>query len=207
MSITFVRRIIEVFIGLFVIAGIIAIIRAIAAAASGAFGSVSLPITTDTPTVTQLASDGLYRWTHGMITVTGQPVAHLLEIATRLAGLALLVIAMLALRKLLLALATGDLFTDANIALLRKIGIALLAVCALSVVKAVVLQTVVLNGAQMPEGFVLHPSISWNVDDVTNIWLDYSVPIWTFILGALALLTGEAFKSGKAYREDSESVV
>lgn len=207
MSITFVRRIIEVFAGFFVLAGVIAIIRAISAAFSGEFGTLSWAITTDTPLVTQLASGGAYQWTHGLLTVTGHPVLQGLEIGSRLAALALLVIAMLALRKLLLALASGDLFTDENIAMLRRIGQALLAVCAISVVKAIVIQAAILDSVQMPEGFLLHASISWNAQNVTNIWLDYTVPISTFVLGALALLTGEAFKSGKAYRDDSESVV
>ena len=65
----------------------------------------------------------------------------------------------------------------------------------------------ILSAVTMPGGMLLHPSISWDVKGMTNIWLHYDVPLFTFTLGGLALLFAEAFRVGTAYREDSESVV
>lgn len=207
MSIKFTRRLIEVFIGLFVIGGIIKLVRALAAATSGDFGTVSWPISSDSPASTDLVSGGAFSWTHGNLAVTDMPFARLFELATELAALGLLIVSMLALRRLLLSLASGDVFTDDNIAALRRIGFSLIGICALSISVVLLLQPAILSNTVMPDGFLLHPSISWNEKGVTNIWLEYEVPVFTFLLGALAILTGEAFKSGKAYREDSESVV
>jgi hypothetical protein len=119
----------------------------------------------------------------------------------------MMIIAFLALRRILLALAGGDLFTAENIADLRRIGWMMLGACVVSVIDAVLLQSIILQSAEMPSGMVLHPSISWDVAGVDNVWMDYSPPIGTFMLGALAFLTAGAFKSGMEFREDSESVV
>ena len=207
MSVTFIRRVIEVFIGLFILGIVIASVRAVASLVSGSFGTVSWPIASDLPQPVELASSGLLRWTHGRIVLTDQPFAHAFDLATGIGILVLLILAMLSLRKLLLAVAGGDPFTSANIAHLRKIGWLLIAVCIVSVFNAVVLQSIILSAAEAPQGIALHPSISWDVAGVENVWMDYTVPVWTFMLGALAFITAGAFQAGKDYREDSESVV
>ena len=81
------------------------------------------------------------------------------------------------------------------------------AVCGLSVIHAAILQASILSVVAAPEGTVLHPAISWDVKGMTNVWLHYDVPVFTFVLGGLALLFAEAFRVGAAYRTDSESMV
>lgn len=207
MSNVFARRLIEVFIILLVMGGALKFFRGVLAASEGSFGTIAWPISSDSPIVNDLASHGMFDWSHGTLFVTGMPFARLFELGLEFAALALMIVAMLALRQLLTALSKGEIFTDANIVAFKRIGLPLFGVAAISVVGTLILQPLILSQAVMPEGYLLHPSISWNAKDVNNVWLEYDVPIFTFLLGALAMLTGEAFKSGKAYREDSESVV
>ena len=111
------------------------------------------------------------------------------------------------MRRLLIRFAQGDLFNQANANELRKVGLLFIAICAVSVVSVLVLQPMMLTAIAAPSDMVLHPSISWDVADMKNVWLDYSPPVVMFALGGFALLLAEAFKTGLAYREDSESVV
>ena len=142
-----------------------------------------------------------------LLIVPDQPIAHAFDLAVGCVTLAMFVVALLALRQVLKRFAAGDFVVEENTAALRRIGLLLLATCALSVVHAMVLQPLILSAVVMPEGAVLHPSISWNVKGMQNIWLHYDVPLVTFTLGGVAMLLSEAFRAGSVYRQDSESVV
>ena len=207
MSNTLLRRLVEIFIGLIVLGWGLEVGRSVNAVLSGNFGTVAWPIVTDSPAGQHLASPGELSWTHGLVRISDQPIAQAIDLFDSLLALLLLVVALLSLRRLLIALAEGKVFTAETVGLLRRIGFALLAICLVSVLDAVLIQSIILQSADMPQGMVLHPSISWSENNVANIWLDYDVPLGTFMLGVLALLMSEAFRAGKSYREDSESVV
>ena len=116
MSVTFIRRVIEIIIGLFVIGIVIGAVRAAASLISGSFGKVSWPIASDLPQPIELASTGQLRWTHGDVVLSGQPFAHAFDLVTTIGVLVMMIVAFLALRRILLALAGGELFTPENIA-------------------------------------------------------------------------------------------
>jgi len=208
MSAKFIRRIIEAFIAIFAIGIAIRIIRFVAAMIGGDFGTLTWPVQAGAiGDQTQLTGGAAISFSEGLLTVTGQPMAHAFDLAVSGATLAVFMTALLVLRKVLIRFAEGDLVVEANTAGLRKIGIMLLAICALSAFHALILQPAILAAVTMPNGMVLHPSISWDVAGMVNIWLHYDVPLFTFTLGGLSLLFAEAFRAGTAYREDSESVV
>jgi len=208
MSAKFIRRIVEVFIAIFVIGIAIRFIRSVAAFFGGEFGTISWPVQAGSiGDQTHLSGDALISFDDGLLIVPDQPVAHIFDLAIGAATLAMFIIALLALRQLLIRFAEGEFVVDANTAALRRIGVILLAVCGLSVVHALILQPLILSAVTMPDGMILHPSISWDVKGMQNIWLHYDVPLATFTLGGLALLFSEAFRAGTAYREDSESVI
>lgn len=207
MSAKLIRRIVEFFILVCCLGIVLDLVRTVLAALSGDFGTVAWHVSAAEPRVTELASTGEIAWSDGILTVTGQPVAHILDLVGHFAAVALLVLALLALRRVLLAFTHGEVFIAANIAALRRVGYALLGICAISVVSVLLLQPIILGAVEMPAGYVLHSSLSSNTPDMQNLWLEYDVPVLTFLLGGLALLVGEAFRNGMAYREDSESVV
>jgi hypothetical protein len=208
MNVMVIRRIVEVFIAIFAIGAVSNIWRGIRTALSDEFGQLHWPLqAADAAEHLELGGGGAIHLTHGVITVSGQPMAQLLDMLVDLSAIGLFIIALLALRKLLIRFAWGDPFNHENADGLRKIGLALLVICALSVAQVLILQPIILAAAQMPAGMVLHPSISWDVAGMKNVWLDYEVPIFTFVLGGIAMLFSQAFKIGMAFREDSESVV
>ncbi len=208
MSAKFVRRLVELFVAIFVIGIAIRIIRFVAAAFGGAFGTLTWPVQASAiGDRVPLTGDALIRFDDGLLVVPGQPMAYAVDLLVSCATLIIFVVALLALRKVLIRFAEGEFVVDANTAALRKIGILLLAVCGLSVLHALILQPIILAAVTLPDGMVLHPAISWDVKGVKNIWLHYDVPLFTFTLGGLALLFSEALRAGSVYREDSESVV
>lgn len=207
MSAKLIRRIVEIFILVFSLGIVLDLARSIFAALSGDFGTFGWHVSAGEPGIMKLGSSGAISWTDGTLTLTGQPVAHALDLVAHIVSVALLLLALFALRRVLISFTEGAVFTQPNVVSLRRIGQALLAVCAISVASVLVLQPIILGAVEMPAGYVLHPSISSNIGDVRNLWLDYDVPIFTFLLGGLALLIAEAFRNGTAYREDSESVV
>ena len=203
-----IRRIIEVAIGLFFVGGFLMIGRAVAQMFDGEFGTVTWPVQASAYELeVAVGESAKTTYPEGLLMITGQPFWHAIDLAFSIAGIAIFITALMLLRGVLASFARGDLVTTGNADALRKIGWILLAACGLSVVHALVLQPAIIAAVTPPEGTILHPSLSWNVKGATNIWLHYDVPIFTFVLGALALLFAEAFRVGTAYREDSESVV
>jgi len=207
MSATLIRRLVELFVAIFAIGIAVRVIRFVAAALGGDFGTLTWPVQASSVGTRAQLGNAQIDFGDGLLLVPDQPIGHAIDLGITCTSLALLVIALLALRRVLIRFAGGDFVVDANTAELRKIGLLLLAVCGLSVVHALVLQPLILSAVTVPDGMVLHPAISWDVKGAQNVWLHYDVPLVTFTLGGLALLLSEAFRVGSAYREDSESVV
>lgn len=208
MSAKVIQRIVEFFIFLVVIGVAISVLRDLAALVSGEFGTVGWRVSAaDVGQTIDLSEQASIAMTHGNLAVSNQPLAWTIEAISSLGQAILFLLALLATRRLLIRFTQGDLFNQANAAELRKIGLLLLVVCAVSVVSTLAIQPMILSAVSTPSDMVLHPSISWNVKDMKNVWMDYSVPVGMFALGGIALLFAEAFKAGLAYREDSESVV
>ena len=209
MSAKFVRRFVELFIAIFMFGVVTRFIRVIGYSYHGLFsGSLAWPVQAGAiGEMSPLGSDASVSFTDGILIVPDQPIAHALQLSVFAATSVIFIIALLVLRKVLVRFGEGEFVTDSNTSALRRIGLLLLASCALSVLQALILQPIILSAVTMPEGMILHPSISWDVKGMTNIWLHYDVPLFTFTLGGLALLFAEVFRVGTAYREDSESVV
>jgi hypothetical protein len=208
MSAKFIRRIVEVIIAIFFTGGFLLIGRAVAKMFDGDFGTLSWPIQAGAYQLEVLVDEGARAtFDDGILVVSGQPFWHSVDLIFSIATIGIFITTLIILRTVLVSFAEGDLVNAKNAGALRKIGLMLFAVCGLSVLHALILQPAILASVTAPAGTVLHPSISWNVAGVKNIWLHFDVPILTFTLGGLALLFSEAFKAGTAYREDSESVV
>lgn len=207
MSPKLIRRVVEFFVVVFVLGICLDLLRSILAAMAGEFGTLNWHVSAADPRIATLGTNAQVAWSDGILSVTGQPFGHLLDLTAHIVSAGLLLLALIALRRLLLAFAEGAVFTPGNIGSLRRIGQCLLTVCAISVVATLALQSIIMGAAEMPADTVLHPSLSRNVAEVDNLWMEYDVPIFTFLLGGLALLLAAAFENGMAYREDSESVV
>lgn len=207
MSAKVIRRLTEALIGLFMLGVVINIVKAIASAVSGSFGTVRWTASTTEPVSRAMGENGSYQISHGTMAVEGQPFLGIVDLIASLAMLGVLIVALLALRKLLLNFADGQFFDERNSQLLSRIGKMLMIGVAISVAMALIIQPLMLDAIGPIEGVALHPSLSSNAADVENIWLEYSVPVMTFLLGGLALLTAEAFKRGMEYRIDSEGVL
>ena len=208
MSAVLIRRVVEVFIALFAIGGLLKVARSIGALNSGEFGQLSWPIqAADLTQKIDLSDQAMVHLTYGYISVGEHPFAGILDLAIDLSFIVLFIVALLALRRLLMRFSEGNLFDEQNIAGLRRIGFALLTICGLSLAQVFFVQPMILSAVEMPADMVLHPSISWDVAGMQNVWLDYEVPIFTFVLGGIAILFSQAFKIGLDFRKDSESVV
>lgn len=208
MSAKLIRRVIEFVIVLFFISGFLLIGRSAAAVLDGRFGTITWPVQAGAYGLkADLGEGALVSFVDGSLTVSDQPFWYGVDLSFSLVTIGIFIAALMFLRGVLASFAQGDLLNEANAESLRKIGMILLAACALSVLHALVLQPAILAAVSPAEGTVLHPSISWDVKGMTNIWLHYDPPIVTFALGGLALLFAQAIRSGANYRKDSESVV
>lgn len=208
MSAKVIRRIVEIVIGLFFIGGFLMIGRATAQMFDGQFGTVTWPVQAGAYDLeVAMGERATTSFVDGTLSVSGMPFWHAIDLTFSIAAIGIFITALMLLRGVLASFTRGDLVTAENAGALRKIGWLLLAACVLSVVHALVLQPAIISAVDPAEGTILHPSLSWNVKGMTNIWLHYDVPVFTLVLGGLALLFAEAFRVGTAYRKDSESVV
>jgi Protein of unknown function (DUF2975) len=208
MSARVIQRIVEVFVFLVVAGILLGLLRDIAAMVAGEFGTVSWQVSAaDVGQTIDLHEGAAISMTHGNLAVDNLPIAAVIEALSSIGQAALFLIALLALRRLLMRFAQGDLINQANADELRRVGYLFIAICAVSVFSVLALQPMVLAAVPAQPHIALHPSISWDVAGMKNVWLDYSPPVVMFSVGGFALLLAEALKTGLAYREDSESVV
>lgn len=208
MKVTVVHRTVDLFIGIFAIAGLISIARSIASIYRGEFGTVKWPVQAESVgTVVELADNSMIRFYDGELSVTGQPLAHAIELIAYLGTMAIFLLALFALRKILSGFAEGEIVVERNAIALRKVGWLLFGACGISILQTLMLQPIILAAVAIPDQMALHPSISWDIEGVSNIWLHYSPPLVTFLLGGLALSFAAAIRAGAEYRQDSESVI
>ncbi|MDE1466515.1 DUF2975 domain-containing protein [Aurantiacibacter sp. D1-12] len=205
------RRFVDLLIGLFVIAGLAALIQAFGAYSEGKFHMVSYPASSENIEMIVLDpgpdADAFWQLKEGTIRVDNHSWLRATRLLGRLAVLGLLIGVFWQLRGMLTRVGQGDVFNDENIASLRNIGKFLLITSILSISITFMTQYAILDAIPPLEDRHIHPSISWNKPDVENIWLEYSPPIVPMLLAMVAFITAGAFKSGKQFREDSESVV
>jgi len=208
MSVKFIRRIVDVFIIIFSLGVGFRIFRAVSSLNSNEAGSLRWPVQSAAAYKEVPFGEGAsIASSSAELVVPDQFFGLLLDSAASLVTLMLFLLVLFTLRKVLMQFSAGETFTEDNVIGIPNIGLALLGVCAVSVVHAAVIQFIILGAVDVPLGSVLHASLSWDVAGMDNVWLDYEVPLFTFVLGCIALLFSEAFRAGTAYREDSESVV
>lgn len=208
MSAKFIRRVIEVFIAILFFGAFLQVGRAIAAMFEGKFGTLRWPLQAGALELqAPVGQEASAFFVDGILEISGQPFWHGVDLAFSLLVIAIFVAVLMELRSVLFNFAEGEVLNTQNAAALRKMGLLLFAVFGLSVLHAVLLQTAIISTVQTEANTVLHPSISWDVKGMTNLWLHYDVPIFTLVFGGVAILFSEAFKAGTAFREDSESVV
>ena len=211
MSAVWTRRFVDLLIGLFVLAGLAAVLQALGAYADGKLHMVSYPASSENIEVVVLDPspdpDAFWQMSEGAIRVDNHAWLRAARLVGRLAILGLLIGVFWQLRGLLSRVGQGEVFNDANIAALRLMGKLLVISSVLSVSITVMTQYAILDAIPASNDIYVHPSISWNKPDVENIWLEYTPPIVPMLLAMVAFITAGAFKSGKDYQTDSESVV
>ena len=120
MSAKVIRRLTEALIGLFMLGVVINIVKAVASAVSGSFGTVHWTASTTEPVRRTLGDNGSYNMSHGTMSVEGQPFLGFIDLIASLAMLGVLIVALLALRKLLLNFADGQFFDEPVIGVGRQ---------------------------------------------------------------------------------------
>lgn len=207
MGVVWTRRLINVMIGLLMIAILGKVAQTVGSVIDDRH-TVSYFASSDR-VVPRLLHGTLITWNvdHGFVMLNDMRWLRYTKIAVEFVLLGFLGAVFWKLRGLFTRLASGEMFTDANVLALKRIGQFLLLACAIDVMSTIFIQSVIVNAIPPLEGRAVHPSLSWSVKGVENIWLEYSPPIEGLILSLLAFSAAGAFRQGQLYREDSESVV
>ena len=202
------KRFVNALLVLVAIAALAAIMRAGVAISEGKFHMVSYPASSE-----NIRMEPLGGWTtvwqlqEGTVRVDNHTWLRVARLVGQLVGLGLLAGIFWQLRGTLVRIGKGEVFTEANIASLRMIGKLLVAASVLSISIVFMTQFAILEAIPPMEDRVVHPSLSWGVKGVENIWMEYEPPIIPMLLAMTAFVTAGAFRSGMEYRQDSESVV
>ena len=158
------------------------------------------------------AADGNDAWwqlQEGTVRVDNHSWLRATQYAGRFVALGLVGAIFWQLRGLLSRIGQSDVFNDANVKALRKIGTYLVIGSVISILLTVVTQYAIMEAmpAVIDSNREIHPSLSWSTPGKENIWMDYTPPLVPLLLAMIAFITAGAFKSGQQFREDSESVV
>lgn len=207
MSARLIQRIVELFIALIVLVALLVVVRDGLSLGDGGQATIRHPAQIAQPVDQAISGTASAAWSRGVVAVRGQPAAVAVNFIASLAGIAMLLVALLGVRMLMINFAAGVIFDEANITALRRIGFALLAACAISIGAALIVQPLLIAAINPPVGIAMHPALSWNVPGVTNIWLEYDVPVAMFVTGGIVLLFAQAFRAGLNFRRDSEGVL
>ena len=213
MTAVWTKRFVNLLLFLIALAALGGILKAASAISADKFHMVSYPASSSTIIMHSLdATQGNSAWwqlQEGSVRVDNHTWLAATRLIGQFIGLGLLAAIFWQLRGTLIRIGEGDVFDDANVSALRMIGKLLVAASVLSVSITFMTQYAILEA--LPEVLdkdrVVHPSLSWNVKGVENIWMEYTPPIIPMLMALIAFITAGAFQSGKAYREDSESVV
>ncbi|MXO90039.1 DUF2975 domain-containing protein [Pontixanthobacter aquaemixtae] len=208
MTAIWTKRFVNTLLVLVAIAALAAVIQAAGSIADGKFHMVSYPASSENIRMEPLGGESAWwQMQAGTVRVDDHSWLRAARLVGRLAGLALLAGMFWQLRGLLVRIAEGDVFSDANVAALKRVGKLLIATSVLSISITFMTQYAILEAIPDMAERAIHPSISWNVKGVENIWMEYTPPIIPVLLAMISFITAGAFQSGKNYREDSESVV
>ena len=208
-----VRRFVSVLIGLVALAALGGLVQAAGAIAEGKFHMVSYPAQSENIVMHSLnaAGDNAAFWQlqEGSVRVDNHTWLAIARLVGKLTGLGLVAAILWQLRGLLSRIGTGDVFNDANVAALRRIGRLLVAGSVLSISITVMTQFAILDALPdtLDGGRAVLPSLAWRVPDAENIWLEYDPPVIPMLLAMISFISAAAFRAGQAYRADSESVV
>ena len=213
MTAVWTKRFVNVLLVLVALAALGSAVQAAGSIADGKFHMVSYPASSTNIIMHSLDStQGNIAWwqlQEGTLRVDDHTWLRTARLIGRFVGLGLLAGIFWQLRGLLVRIGEGDVFNDNNVAALRMIGKLLVISSVLSISITFMTQYAILEALPdvLDGNRVVHPSISWNVKNVENIWMEYTPPIVPMLLALTAFITAGAFQSGKNYREDSESVV
>lgn len=207
MNAIWVRRFVDALVVLFGLVILGSVVQLVGSIASDDFGSVSWEASGLAGPETALGDSASFSRRTGNLTVEGLYLTNAFYWVARFAVLGLMLAAFVQLRGILGRIATSEVFSEANVAALRRIGWYLLIGGLGSVAATIVIQTAILGALPRVEGIEVHPSISWDAKGAENIWLEYSPPIVHLLMAFIAFLSSSAFRLGMNFREDSESVV
>jgi len=213
MMAVWTKRFVNALLVLVALAALGSAIQAIGSIADGKFHMVSYPASSTNIVMHSLdSSQGNSAWwqlQEGTVRVDDHTWLRASRLIGRFIGLGVLAAIFWQLRVVLIKIGEGDVFNDRNVAALRMIGKLLVVSSVLSISITFMTQYAILSALPdvLDGNRVVHPSLSWNVKGVENIWMEYSPPIVPMLLALTAFITAGAFQSGKNYREDSESVV
>ncbi|MEZ5679798.1 MAG: DUF2975 domain-containing protein [Erythrobacter sp.] len=213
MTAVWTKRFVYVLLVLVALAALGGLLKAGSAISADKFHMVSYPASSSTIIMHSLdATQGNNAWwqlQEGTIRVDNHTWLAAARLIGQFIGLGLLAAIFWQLRGTLVRIGEGDVFNEANVIALRRIGKLLVIGSVLSISITFMTQYAILDA--LPETLdrdrVVHPSLSWSVRGVENIWMEYSPPIIPILMAMIAFITAGAFKSGQHYRADSESVI
>ena len=213
MTAVWTKRFVNVLLVLVAIAALGILMKAASAISADKFHMVSYPASSSTIIMHSLdamgANAAFWQLQEGTVRVDNHTWLAASRLIDQFIGLGLLAGIFWQLRGTLIRISTGDVFNDANVIALRRIGKLLVIASVLSISITFMTQYAILEA--LPETLdndrVVHPSFSWSVKGVENIWMEYSPPIIPMLMAMIAFITAGAFRSGQDYRADSESVV
>ncbi|MBH5322833.1 DUF2975 domain-containing protein [Aurantiacibacter sediminis] len=211
MSAIWTKRFVNFLLVIVALAAVGALVQAWSAYSEGKFHMVSYPAESDRYQVYPIGNwDAFWQAKEGSVRVDDHAWLRAARLAGELIAIGLLAAIFWQLRGFLGRVAGGDVFSDANILALRRIGKLLVSGSVLGISIAVMTQFAILEA--LPETLdgdrIILPSISFGSDpEMPNIRMQYTPPILPMLMAMIAFITAGAFKSGQQYREDSESVV
>lgn len=207
MSAVWARRLVNLLIGIVVLAVIGHSVEIYDSIAEGKFDMLSLPAKSDTYTVTPFGDwDGYWDARRGDIRVVDHTGFRVLQEGTEYLAMLIVLTCLWLLRGTLISVSKGDVFVERNIIALRRIGWLLLIGGIISIAVGMILQWALLDGIPANEDRVALSSIGSYVPGVANVKLDFRLPV-VLVYAAIAFAFSGALRTGMAYREDSESVV
>ena len=208
MSAIWVRRFVDLLLAIVVLAAIGALWQAGSSIAEGKFHMVSYPAKSENITMYTLGqSETYWQVQEGTVRIDNHTWLRVMQLGKRLVELALIFAVFWQLRGMLERFGRGNVFADANIFALRRIGLLLLLGCLLSVAMAVFTQAIILDTIPADPLREIRSSFSTSTRGIETIRMQYTLPILPLLMAMIAFITAGAFKSGQQYREDSESVV
>lgn len=207
MNAIWVRRFVDVLVALFALVILGSLIQLVGSIMGDTFGTVTWEASGHPGPEIAIGDAAASSAKTGDLSVEGLYIVNAIYWLARLVVLGLMLAVFVKLRGILGRIASSDMFNDANVEALRRIGWFLLIASLVSIGATIIVQAGMLNALPPIEGIKVHPSISWDAKGVNNIWLEYEPPILPLLMAFIAFLSSSAFRLGMNFREDSESVV